>query len=79
MSRSAIAVARWFTALSCLKYGAILGYNFQLHRDGRRPDPLYEQLQTTMSGLLEDGLAIIYETSDEVWRVHALAGSGNGG
>ena len=66
--------ARWFTALSCLKYSAILGYNLQLHRSGRRPDSLYENLLTTMSGLLDDGLALAAGELDGVWLTSAIAG-----
>lgn len=50
--------AGWYIALSCFKYAAILGYNLQLHRRGRRVDPVYEELHETMHGLIEDGLAI---------------------
>jgi aminoglycoside phosphotransferase (APT) family kinase protein len=46
----------WFAAASCLKYAAILGYNLGLHLKGRRPDPIYEQLRRTISGLAADGL-----------------------
>lgn len=52
-------VATWYVALSCFKYGAILGYNLQLHRSGRRPDPMYEELRRTMSALLDDGVRIL--------------------
>jgi aminoglycoside phosphotransferase (APT) family kinase protein len=51
--------AAWFIALSCLKYGAIMGYNLNLHRRGKRLDPVYEALQGTMRGLLEDGLVVL--------------------
>jgi aminoglycoside phosphotransferase (APT) family kinase protein len=49
--------AGWYIALTCLKYGAILGYNAALHRSGRRPDPIYEHFRATTSGLMRDGLA----------------------
>jgi aminoglycoside phosphotransferase (APT) family kinase protein len=58
--------ATWYTALGCFKYASILGYNFQLHLSGRRPDPLYERLQRTMSGLLDDGIAILQFGLDAV-------------
>jgi aminoglycoside phosphotransferase (APT) family kinase protein len=51
--------ARWFVAAACLKYAAILGYNLGLHKSGRRPDPVYEQLLDTMHGLAIDGRAIL--------------------
>jgi aminoglycoside phosphotransferase (APT) family kinase protein len=47
--------AAWFVAAACLKYAAILGYNLGLHRRGKRPDPIYERLVTTISGLVDDG------------------------
>ncbi len=53
------SVASWYVGLSCYKYTAILGYNLMLHRTGMRPDPIYEQLTTTMRGLLEDGIEIV--------------------
>jgi aminoglycoside phosphotransferase (APT) family kinase protein len=46
----------WFLAEACLKYAAILGYNLNLHRSGRRPDPVYEEQLGTMRGLVDDGL-----------------------
>jgi len=61
-------IARWYVALSCYKYAAILGYNLKLHLSGRRPDPIYEQLVHTMQGLLEDGIALLLDGFD------ALAG-----
>jgi aminoglycoside phosphotransferase (APT) family kinase protein len=51
----------WFVATNCLKYAAILSYNFMLHRKGRRPDPIYEQLQTTMRGLINDGRSVLHD------------------
>jgi aminoglycoside phosphotransferase (APT) family kinase protein len=51
----------WFVAANCFKYGAILSYNLMLHRSGRRPDPIYEQLQTTMRSLISDGRSILHD------------------
>lgn len=51
----------WFVATNCLKYAAILGYNLMLHRSGRRPDPIYEQLRTTMRSLINDGRSILHD------------------
>jgi aminoglycoside phosphotransferase (APT) family kinase protein len=45
----------WHTGASCLKYAAIIGYNLSLHRRGKRNDPIYESLQSTMHRLLADG------------------------
>ncbi len=58
--------AAWFVALSCLKYAAILGYNLGLHRSGKRHDPIYEELLSTMSGLVADGTAIARHGSVEL-------------
>jgi aminoglycoside phosphotransferase (APT) family kinase protein len=52
-------VAAWFVAAACLKYAAILGYNLDLHRRGKRPDAIYERLVTTICGLAEDGQAVL--------------------
>jgi aminoglycoside phosphotransferase (APT) family kinase protein len=49
---------RWWVAETCLKYAAILGYNRMLHRRGKRIDPVYDQLDRTIAGLLADGLAV---------------------
>lgn len=56
--------AAWFVALSCFKYGAIIAYNLALHRSGKRPDAMYEQLQRTMLGLLADGRTILADGLD---------------
>jgi aminoglycoside phosphotransferase (APT) family kinase protein len=50
---------RWFVALSLYKYAAILCYNLMLHRRGKRPDPMYEQLTTTITGMIDEGIAIL--------------------
>jgi aminoglycoside phosphotransferase (APT) family kinase protein len=51
--------ATWFVAETCFKYAAILGYNFGLHRSGRRPDPIYDRLTDTMRGLVDDGESLL--------------------
>jgi aminoglycoside phosphotransferase (APT) family kinase protein len=51
--------AAWHVALGCFKYAAILGYNYQLHVSGKRPDALYDRLGPTMSNLVDDGLAVL--------------------
>jgi aminoglycoside phosphotransferase (APT) family kinase protein len=50
---------RWYVALSLYKYAAILGYNLMLHRKGRRPDPMYEGLTTTITGMIEEGIELL--------------------
>jgi aminoglycoside phosphotransferase (APT) family kinase protein len=58
---AAPADGAWHVALTCFKYSAILGYNFELHRTGKRLDPIYDELQNTMYGLLDDGARVLHE------------------
>lgn len=53
--------APWFIAAGCLKYAAIIGYNLELHRSGKRIDAMYDQLQGTMMRLLTDAEIILAE------------------
>ena len=48
---------RWYVAMSLYKYAAIFGYNLMLHRRGKRPDPMYEDLTTTITGMIDEGIA----------------------
>jgi len=50
---------RWFAALSLYKYASIFGYNLMLHRRGKRPDPMYEQLTDTIVGMIDEGIALL--------------------
>ncbi|HXN92050.1 MAG TPA: phosphotransferase family protein [Candidatus Sulfotelmatobacter sp.] len=50
---------RWYVALSLYKYAAILGYNLMLHRRGRRPDPMYEGMTSTISGMIDEGIELL--------------------
>ena len=50
---------RWYVALSLYKYAAILGYNLMLHRKGRRPDPMYEELTSTIVGMIDEGISLL--------------------
>jgi len=50
---------RWYTAMSLYKYAAILGYNTMLHRRGKRPDPMYEGLGTTIVRMIDEGIALL--------------------
>jgi aminoglycoside phosphotransferase (APT) family kinase protein len=54
-----LKAARWWIAASCFKYAAILAYNRELHRRGRRIDPVYEHFERTLTGLLADGAALL--------------------
>lgn len=47
--------SRWYLALSCYKYASIFGYNLMLHRRGKRPDPMYENLTEVIVALIESG------------------------
>ena len=51
--------ARWYLALSCYKYASIFGYNLMLHRRGKRPDPMYEQLTGVIMALIENGSSLL--------------------
>lgn len=55
------AEASWHLAACCYKYAAILGYNRRLHLHGKRPDPVYDALEYTISRLPRDGLTILHE------------------
>lgn len=50
---------RWYVALSLYKYAAILGYNLMLHRKGRRPDPMYEGMTDTITGMIDEGIRLL--------------------
>jgi len=50
---------RWYAALSLYKYASIFGYNLMLHRRGKRPDPMYEGLTTTITGMIEEGIQLL--------------------
>ncbi|MFN2465327.1 MAG: phosphotransferase family protein [Candidatus Dormibacteria bacterium] len=51
--------SRWYLALSCYKYAAIFGYNLMLHRRGKRPDAMYENLTGVIIALIESGIAML--------------------
>jgi aminoglycoside phosphotransferase (APT) family kinase protein len=50
---------RWYLAMSLYKYAAIFGYNLMLHRRGKRPDPMYEGLTSTITGMIDDGIELL--------------------
>jgi aminoglycoside phosphotransferase (APT) family kinase protein len=50
---------RWYVAMSLYKYAAIFGYNLMLHRRGKRPDPMYEGLTTTITGMIDEGITLL--------------------
>jgi aminoglycoside phosphotransferase (APT) family kinase protein len=52
------AEMRWYLAMSLYKYASIFGYNLMLHRRGKRPDPMYEGLTDTITGMIDEGIAV---------------------
>ena len=50
---------RWYAALSLYKYASIFGYNLMLHRRGKRPDPMYEGLTDTITGMIDEGITLL--------------------
>ena len=50
---------QWYLALSLYKYAAIFGYNLMLHRRGKRSDPMYEGLTDTITGMIDEGIALL--------------------
>jgi aminoglycoside phosphotransferase (APT) family kinase protein len=50
---------RWYLAMSMYKYAAIFGYNLMLHRRGKRPDPMYELLTDTITGMIDEGIELL--------------------
>ena len=53
------AEMRWYAAMSLYKYASIFGYNLMLHRKGRRPDPMYEGLTSTIVGMIDEGISLL--------------------
>jgi len=53
---------RWYLALSLYKYASIFGYNLMLHRRGKRPDPMYEGLTDTITGMIDEGIAVFEDS-----------------
>jgi len=45
--------------MSLYKYAAIFGYNLMLHRRGKRPDPMYELLTDTITGMIAEGVKLL--------------------
>jgi aminoglycoside phosphotransferase (APT) family kinase protein len=49
----------WFRALAGYKFAAISGFNLMLHRRGKRPDPYWERLESSIPRLFERGLEVL--------------------
>jgi hypothetical protein len=52
----------WFRALAGYKFAAISGFNLMLHRRGKRPDPYWERLESSIPRLFERGLEVLETT-----------------
>lgn len=49
----------WYRALAGYKFSIISGFNLMLHRRGKRPDPLWEELEPSIPRLMERGLEVL--------------------
>ena len=45
----------WYRALACFRMGVITGMNVKLHREGRRPDPIWDRFASSAATLLRRG------------------------
>ncbi len=50
---------RWFRALAAYKFAIISGFNLSLHRRGKRPDPLWEELKYSINTLIDRALELL--------------------
>jgi aminoglycoside phosphotransferase (APT) family kinase protein len=51
----------WFRALAAYKFAIISGLNLSLHRRGKRPDPLWEDMRFSIDTLMARALALVDE------------------
>jgi aminoglycoside phosphotransferase (APT) family kinase protein len=51
-----LETSRWYLAAGAYKYAAIFGYNLALHRRGKRPDAVYEELAGVVPALIRSAL-----------------------
>jgi len=49
----------WYRALAAYKFAAITGFNLNLHRRGKRPDPLWETTGLSMRTLIDRALELL--------------------
>lgn len=49
----------WYRALADYRFAAICAFNLRLHRTGRRHDPFYETLASSVRPLVEHGLGLL--------------------
>jgi aminoglycoside phosphotransferase (APT) family kinase protein len=52
---------RWFRALAAYKFAIISGLNLSLHRRGKRPDPLWEEMRFSINTLIDRALELLNE------------------
>ena len=45
----------WYQAFACFRFGAIVAFNYRLHRTGRRVDSSYERMASSVEVLLRRG------------------------
>lgn len=64
----AVAELAWYRAFAGYKFGLIIGFNLMLHRRGKRPDPLYEEMAPSLPSLLSRGLEILVGEGRRVVR-----------
>ncbi|MFO7965271.1 MAG: phosphotransferase family protein [Desulfobacterales bacterium] len=50
---------RWFRALAGYKFAIISGFNLSLHRRGKRPDPLWEDMRFSIDTLMGRALELL--------------------
>lgn len=49
----------WFRALAEYRFAAIVAYNLRLHRTGRRPDAIYETLESSIRSLIDHATTLL--------------------
>jgi aminoglycoside phosphotransferase (APT) family kinase protein len=49
----------WYRALACYRFASIVAFNLRLHRTGRRVDPWYENLASSIATLLSYGSELL--------------------
>lgn len=54
-----VADFNWFRALAAYRFGVIAAFNLRLHRTGRRPDPAYELIASSIPVLLQRSVELV--------------------
>lgn len=55
----------WYQAFACYRFGAIAAFNLRLHRTGRRVDPLYDAMATSIPVLFRRGTDLVLDEEDD--------------